>query len=115
MIRALGGFLFLGLAIMLPVQKAAAQDVLGGASVARSAVSLAAHSGAAAELLRVRPSALPPARSSPPRPSAGRPATIGGGAVATIAIRTARGCKYSRVIVLTDRPRPGHGIRNREA
>jgi hypothetical protein len=33
MIRALGGFLFLGLAIMLPVQKAAAQDVLGGAIV----------------------------------------------------------------------------------
>jgi hypothetical protein len=33
MIRTLGAFLFLGLASMLPVRQAAAQDVLGGAIV----------------------------------------------------------------------------------
>ena len=33
MIRTLGGLLFLGLASVLPVQQAAAQDVLGGAIV----------------------------------------------------------------------------------
>jgi hypothetical protein len=33
MIRAVGGFLLLGLASVLPVQQAAAQDVLGGAIV----------------------------------------------------------------------------------
>jgi hypothetical protein len=115
MIRALGGFLFLGLAIMLPVQKTAAQDVLGGAIVGGALGGILGGAlGAAAELLRVRPSAPPPARSSPPRPSAGRPATIGGGAVATIAIRTARGCKYSRVIVLTDRPGTAFAIAKRD-
>jgi outer membrane lipoprotein SlyB len=33
MVRTLGGLLFLGLASVLPVQQAAAQDVLGGAIV----------------------------------------------------------------------------------
>jgi hypothetical protein len=49
MIRALGGFLFLGLAIMLPSRKRPRRTCSAArSSVARSAVSLAAHSGAIA-------------------------------------------------------------------
>jgi hypothetical protein len=105
MIRMLGAFMFLGLASALPVQQAAAQDVLGGAIVGgRSAVLSAARSGEAAERLPARLSAPPPARSLPPKPSAGRAAIIGGGAVAITATPTAHGCKCSRVIARTDPP-----------
>jgi outer membrane lipoprotein SlyB len=50
MIRTLGGLLFLGLASVLPVQQAAAQDVLGGAIVggALGGIGGGAIAGAAA-------------------------------------------------------------------
>jgi outer membrane lipoprotein SlyB len=102
MIRMLGAFMFLGLASALPVQQAAAQDVLGGAIVggalggiiggalgrgggAIAGAAIGATTGAviAAEAQR---------RSS------------GYWAVAITATPTARGCKCSRVIARTDPP-----------
>src|SRR6476469_1411250 len=95
MIRTMGGLLFLGLASVLPVQQAAAQDVLGGAIVGGALGGIlggaigrggGAIAGAAIGATTGAVIAAEAQRRN------------GGTAVATIAIRTAHGCRCSRVI-----------------
>jgi uncharacterized protein YcfJ len=104
MIRMLGAFMFLGLASALPVQQAAAQDVLGGAIVGGALGGIIGgalgRGGGAIAGAAIGATAGAVIAAEAQRRSSG----YYWWAVATTAIPTARGCKCSRVIARTDPP-----------